>query len=69
MSCAPTLFIDRMMTDYADHENDPLAEWLVDMQAVYKAYKACVKYGVENGSPEKAKEAESFQGVLYPLGC
>jgi len=69
VSCRPALFIDRLMTDYGDHEDDPLAEWLDNMWAVYKAYKACVKYGVENGSPEKAKEAETFQGVLNPFGC
>jgi hypothetical protein len=63
-SCAPALFIDRIMTDYADHEDDPVGGWIVDMSPIYKVYKVCLKYGTENGSPGKAREAKSLQGVF-----
>jgi hypothetical protein len=66
-SCAPALFIDRIMTDYADHQDDPVGAWIVDMSPIYKVYKVCLKYGTENGSPAKAAEAKTFQGVFQVL--
>ena len=47
------------MTDYAEHANDPVRSWIVDM-----SYKVCLKYGLENGTPAKAAEAKSFQAVF-----
>ena len=61
--CDPASFFDRIMTDYARVDGDPVGEWLVNMSPIYKVYKACLKYGVENGTPKKALEAKRYQGV------
>jgi hypothetical protein len=55
------------MTDYADHEKDPVGGWINNMSPIYKAYRACLKYGVENGTPEKEREARGYQGVWFPI--
>jgi hypothetical protein len=61
--CDPASFLDRIMTDFAVHENDPVGEWIVNMSPLYKAYRACLKYGADNGTPRKALEAKRYQGV------
>ena len=61
--CDPASFFDRIMTDYAPVDGDPVGEWLVNMSPIYKVYKACLKYGVENGTPKKSLEAKRYQGV------
>lgn len=60
----PASFIHRIMTDYANYERDVVGEWVEDMSPLYKAYKACLNYGVKNGTPRKAAEAKQYQGVL-----
>jgi hypothetical protein len=62
-SADPASFIDKLMTDYADDENDVVGEWLEDMKMPYKLYRVCLNYGAARGSPEKALEAKTFQGV------
>jgi hypothetical protein len=59
----PASFIDRVMTDYADHETNVVGEWVENMSRLYKIYRACLKYGAERGTPNKAAEAKSHQGV------
>lgn len=60
----PASFIDRIMTDYANYERDVVGEWVVNMSPLYKSYRACLNYGVKNGTPRKAAEAKQYQGVL-----
>jgi hypothetical protein len=58
------------MTDYEDCEyEDVVGIWLEDMSSLYKAYRACLKYGSENGTPRKALEAQQYQGVRCFCGC
>jgi hypothetical protein len=63
----PASFFDRVMTDYADYEPDVVGEWLENMSVLYKLYKVCLNYGVSYGTPTKAAQAKSFQGVRPPL--
>ena len=51
------------MTDYMDHETDPLGDWINNMSPIYKVYRACLKHGVKNGMPEKKGETSLYQGV------
>jgi hypothetical protein len=60
----PASFIDRIMTDYANYEDDVVGRLLEDMSPVYKLYKECLQYGVTRGTPSKAIEARSYQRVL-----
>ena len=60
----PASFIDRIMTDYTNYETDVVGEWLENMSPPYKLYKACLQYGVSNGTPAKAIEARQYQGVI-----
>ena len=62
-SLDPASFIDRIMTDYADYQGDPVGEWLQNMSPLYKLYKACLKYVVDHGPPEKRTEAARYTGV------
>jgi hypothetical protein len=59
----PASFIDRIMTDYANHKRDVVGEWVENMSPLYRAYKACLNFGVKNGTPRKAVEAKQYQGV------
>jgi hypothetical protein len=59
----PASFIDRVMTDYADHETNVVGKWVEDMSRLYKIYRACLNYGAARGTPNKAAEAKSYQGV------
>jgi hypothetical protein len=66
-TCDPASFIDRVLTDYTDHETDPVGDWINNISPIYKAYRACLKYGAENGTPVKAQEARKYQGVFSNL--
>lgn len=63
-SVDPASFIDRMMTDYANHESDVVGDWVQNMSPLYKSYRACLKYGIDNGTPRKKNEAKQYQGVF-----
>lgn len=63
-SVDPAMFIDRIMTDYTNYETDVVGEWLENMSPPYKLYKACLQYGVSNGTPAKAMEARQYQRVI-----
>lgn len=60
----PATFIDRVMTDYANYERDVVGEWLRSKTDLYKLYKACIQYGVKNGTRAKALEAGTYQKVI-----
>ena len=62
-SVDPASFIDRIMTDYANYESDVVGEWVENMSPIYVLYRACLKFGVERGTPGKAIEAKRYQGV------
>ena len=59
----PASFIDRIMTDYADYEQDVVGDWVANMSPLYKLYKACIKYVIEHGSLEISEEARRYQAV------
>ena len=59
----PASFIDRLMTDYATYESDVVNTWIDDMSLVYRIYKVCLNYGRKKGTPLKAQQAKSYQGV------
>jgi hypothetical protein len=61
--CDPASFIDRIMTDYAQHEGDPVGEWVENMSPLYRAYRACLNYGAKGGTPAKSLEAKRYQKV------
>ena len=64
----PASFLDRLFTDYTDHERDIIGDWTQNMSPVYKIYKVCLQYGRKNGTPAKAADAKKYQGVLR-IGC
>ena len=59
----PGSFIDQVMTDYALYEGDIVGDWLTNMSPLYKLYKACIKYVVDHGPPERKNEAQQYQRV------
>jgi hypothetical protein len=67
-SVDPVSFLDRILTDYSNYDSDIVGQWLNNnMQYVYKAYRACLAYGIKNGTVDKARDAKQFQSVY--LGC
>ena len=57
-------FLDRLFTDYTNHERDYIGEWTQNMSPVYRIYKVCLQYGSKNGTRSKAAEAKNYQGVF-----
>ena len=57
-------FLERVFTDYANHERDLVGDWTKDLSVMYKTYTACLQYGSKNGTPVKAAEARTSQKVL-----
>lgn len=57
-------FLERVFTDYANHERDLVGDWTKDLSVMYKTYRACLEYGSKNGTPIKAAEARTYQKVL-----
>ena len=55
------------MTDYATHESDVVGDWVQNMSPLYKSYKACLKYGIDNGTLRKKIEAKQYQGVSFRI--
>jgi hypothetical protein len=60
----PASFLDRVLTEYADHPVDMVGDWVENMSAFYKMYKACLLHGISAGTPPKAEEAKQYQGVI-----
>jgi len=60
----PASFFDRLFRDYANHERDLIGEWTENMSPVYRIYRVCLQYGSKNGTPTKAAEAQTYQGVV-----
>ena len=57
----PASFIDQVMTDYAHYDGDVVGDWLINMSPLYKLYKACIKYVVDHGPPQRKNEAQQHQ--------